>query len=102
MKRREFLFKSAMMGAGMIVSPELLRASTKKVGANDKIRVGLIGCNGMGFTDLKDFMEIPEVECIALADIDQRVLDRRVAEVEKIQGRKPKGVYKDWRRLIDN
>ena len=102
MKRREFLFKSAMMGAGMFVSPEIIRATGKKVGANDKIRVGLIGCNGMGFADLETFMHNPEVECIALADVDQGVLDRRVADVEKRQGRKPKGIYKDWRRLIDN
>lgn len=101
MKRREFLFKSAMMGAGMILSPELMRAGNKAVGANDKIRVGLIGCNGMGFSDLSTFLDNPEVECIALADVDQSVLDRRVADVEKRTGKKPKA-YKDWRKLIDN
>jgi len=101
MKRREFLFKSAMMGAGMILSPELMRAGNKAVGANDKIRVGLIGCNGMGFSDLSAFLDNPEVECIALADVDQSVLDRRVADVEKRTGKKPKA-YKDWRKLIDN
>ena len=101
MKRREFLFKSAMMGAGMILSPELMRAGNKAVGANDKIRVGLIGCNGMGFSDLSTFLDNPEVECIALADVDQSVLDCRVADVEKRTGKKPKA-YKDWRKLIDN
>ena len=102
MKRREFLYQSALAGVGMFLSPTLLRADSKKVGANDKIRVGLIGCNGMGFTDLQAFLKNPEVECIALADVDQGVLARRAADVEKIQGHKPKGLYKDWRRLIDN
>ena len=90
------------MGAGMLISPAMMRAAGKKVGANDKIRVGLIGCNGMGFSDLQSFLKNKEVECVALADVDQGVLDRRVADVEKIQGKKPQGVYKDWRRLIDN
>ena len=102
MKRREFIYKSSLMGAGILLSPTLARAADKKVGANDKIRVGLIGCNGMGFGDLQSFLRNKEVECVALADVDQGVLDRRVADVEKIQGKKPKGIYKDWRRLIDN
>lgn len=102
MKRREFIYKSSLMGAGMLISPAMMRAAGKKVGANDKIRVGLIGCNGMGFSDLQSFLKNKEVECVALADVDQGVLDRRVADVEKIQGKKPQGVYKDWRRLIDN
>ena len=102
MKRREFIYKSSMLGAGMLLSPTLTRAAGGKVGANDKIRVGLIGCNGMGFGDLQAFLKNKEVECVALADVDQGVLDRRVADVEKIQGRKPQGIYKDWRRLIDD
>lgn len=102
MERREFIYKSSLLGAGMLLSPGMIRAAGKKVGANDKIRVGLIGCNGMGFSDLQSFLKNKEVECVALADVDQSVLDRRVADVEKIQGKKPKGVYKDWRRLIDN
>lgn len=102
MKRREFIYKTSLMGAGMLISPAMMRAAGGKVGANDKIRVGLIGCNGMGFSDLQSFLKNKEVECVALADVDQSVLDRRVADVEKIQGKKPAGVYKDWRRLIDN
>ena len=45
------------------------------MGANDKIGVGLIGCNGMGFEDLKAFLRNPEVECIALSDIDESVIE---------------------------
>ncbi|MBO5742000.1 MAG: Gfo/Idh/MocA family oxidoreductase, partial [Bacteroidaceae bacterium] len=102
MTRRDFIYRSAILGAGASLSPMLVRASGKQVGANDKIRIGLIGCNGMGFSNLTSFLRNSEVECIALADIDQGVLDRRAAEVEKIQGKKPAGIYKDWRHLIDN
>ncbi len=102
MTRRDFITKASVMGAGLYASPILMRAAGKEVGANDKIRVGLIGCKGMGFSDLSAFLGNPEVECIALADIDQEVLDSRAAETEKIQGKKVQFLYKDWRKLIDN
>ena len=102
MTRRDFITKASALGAGLYASPVLMRASGRAVGANDKIRVGLIGCNGMGFSDLQAFLANPEVECIALADIDQEVLDRRAADTAKIQGKKVANLYKDWRKLIDN
>lgn len=101
MNRRDFIYRSAILGAGASLSPMFVRAARKQVSANDKIGVGLIGCNSMGFSDLSSFLNNSEVECVALADIDQGVLDRRAAEVEKRQGKKP-AMYKDWRHLIDN
>ena len=102
MTRRDFIEKSAALSAGLTLSPLMIRAAARPVGANDKIHVGLIGCNGMGFSDLQAFLSNPEFDCIALCDIDQSVLDRRAADTEKIQGKKVANLYKDWRRLIDN
>jgi predicted dehydrogenase len=70
--------------------------------ASDKIKVGLVGCKGMGFADLKTFLAHPEVECIALCDVDDSVLQARAADVEKIRGKKPANLYKDWRKLVEN
>ena len=84
------------------MNPFFIKASSNSVGANDKIRVGLIGCKGMGYSDLQAFLRNPEVECIALADIDENVLNNRAAETEKLTGKKVKHLYKDWRKLIDN
>lgn len=100
--RRDFLRQTALLGAGLTISPFFIKAGNAGVGANDKIGVGLIGCNGMGFEDLKAFLRNPEVECIALSDIDENVLNNRAAETEKITGKKVKHLYKDWRKLIDN
>ena len=62
----------------------------------------MIGCNGQGFADLVEFLRHPEVECLALCDVDENVLNKRAADVEKIRGKKPVNLYKDWRELIDN
>lgn len=95
--RRSFLKNTAATATGLgLVSPAF------GFPANEKIKVGVIGCNGMGFSDLTAFLNNPEVECIALCDIDDKVLARRAADVEKIRGKKPANVYKDWRKLIDN
>lgn len=99
--RKEFLRQLSMMGAGLVMSPFMVQAA-EKVGPNDKIRVGLIGCNGMGFSDLQAFVRNPEVECIALCDVDENVLNRRAADTEKMTGRKVKHLYRDWRHVIDN
>jgi predicted dehydrogenase len=100
--RRDFIRQTALIGAGLTVSPFLIKAGVNAVGANDKIRVGLIGCNGQGFADLQAFIRNPEVECIAIADIDENVLNKRAADTEKITSKKVPNLYKDWRKIIDN
>ena len=102
MDRREFITKAAMVGAGLGASPFLVRGATRKVSPSDKIKIGLIGCNGMGFSDLSAFLNNPECECIALCDVDSNVLQQRAADTEKIQGKKVRHLCKDWRNLIDN
>ena len=45
---------------------------TSRVSPNDRLTVGLIGAGGMGMGDLRDMLRIPEVDCLALADVDMR------------------------------
>jgi len=99
--RRNFLKNTTVTvaGIGMASSLSGIMASCA---ASDRINVGLIGCNGMGFVDLKAFLAHPEVECIALCDIDENVLNQRATDLEKLRGKKPVNLYKDWRKLIDN
>ncbi|SFQ51055.1 Gfo/Idh/MocA family protein [Parafilimonas terrae] len=100
MKRRHFLQSSSMYLAGAALIPTTLSAATKKVSAADKIRVGAIGINGMGWADLTTMIKHPEAECIALCDVDKNVLDKRVAEL------KAKNInvtaYSDYRKLLEN
>lgn len=99
--RRVFIRNGALATAGLALVPTLSSALAG-CAPSDRINIGLIGCNGMGFADLSAFLEHPQVECIALCDIDENVLNRRAADVEKIRGKKPANLYKDWRKVIDN
>ena len=67
----------------MLVPSALWASPHPVLGANDRIRIGLIGCNGMGFSNLSAFMSLPNIEVAALCDVDDRVLDRREAELLK-------------------
>ncbi|MGE4585744.1 MAG: Gfo/Idh/MocA family protein [Mangrovibacterium sp.] len=96
--RRSFLKKSAILTAGVAAVPGLMNAGCSP---NETVRVGLIGCRGMGFNDLKSFLKNKDVKCVALCDVDRRVLEPRAAEVEKLTGGKPL-LYGDFRQLIDN
>jgi predicted dehydrogenase len=99
--RRVFIRNTAMATAALGLVPTL-SGSLAGCAPSDRIKVGLIGCNGMGFSDLTAFLDHPNVECIALCDVDESVLNKRAADVEKMRGKKPANLYKDWRKLIDN
>jgi len=103
MKRRQFLHSSStfLAGAGLAGGlPMGLFNSSKKISAADKVRIGAVGINGMGWSDLTSALKDPRAQCIALCDIDQGVLDGRVAELAK------KNITvtaaKDYRKLLDN
>jgi predicted dehydrogenase len=102
--RRKFLNDTAKIVAGTAIASSIttpLLVFGKKNAPNEKIRVALIGCKNMGFGDLQNAMKQPGVECVALCDIDDNILDSRSKEVEKIQGKAP-ARYKDYRKLLDN
>lgn len=99
--RRTFLRTTAITAAGISIAPAISSALTG-CAPSDRINVGLIGCNGMGFADLNEFLNHPDVDCLALCDIDENVLNKRAADVEKKRGAKPANLYKDWRHVIDN
>jgi len=101
--RRSFLKQSSLAVAGVSTAafaPQHIMAS-HIIGANEKVRVGVVGCKGMGFSNLKAHLKLDNVECAALCDVDGQVLEQRTAEVEEMTGKRPLN-YKDYRKMLDN
>ena len=98
--RRTFIRNSALATAGVGMAASMPLAMNSCMGANEKLVCGLIGAKGMGFADLKAFLRQKNTECAAICDVDENVLNKRIADVEKIQGTKPKG-FKDFRKLLE-
>ncbi|HMJ67680.1 MAG TPA: Gfo/Idh/MocA family oxidoreductase [Cyclobacteriaceae bacterium] len=99
--RRKFLHQSVSVAAASFLSPLIVPRLRAGVSQNDKITIALIGCNGMGWFNLTDHLKFPEVECGALCDVDENVLNKRSAELEKLTGKKPK-LYRDYRQVLDD
>ena len=86
--RREFLKKMGVMTATGLVIPSILTDNSlfaRTVAANDQVNIALIGCRSMGWSDLNDFLIHPEINCIALCDIDKGILENRASELEKMR-----------------
>ena len=105
LNRRDFLKNGtaglAMTGASFLFPMELLAAMRKKVGPNDTINIGLIGCKGMGFSDLTSMLKMGDTNVIALCDVDENVLQSRTLDLEKAGIKKPTW-YTDYRLLLEN
>ena len=100
--RRQFIGKTALASAaaGSLTSPFIRSVRAGEPGANEKIRLGVIGCGGMGQVDLTDFVANPEVECVTICDLDDARLAKGL-EICAKAGRKTPETVKEFRRVLD-
>ncbi len=98
--RRTFIKSSAFLAGGLAFSHSLVYAR-EKVAASDQVRVALIGCNNMGFGILRHHLALPGVDCVAICDVDQNILDKRIQEVEDATGKRPER-FTDFRKLLES
>jgi predicted dehydrogenase len=99
--RRKFIRHSGSLIAGAALSPLFADKLRAGIAPNEKINIALIGCNGMGMYDLTDHLKQPEVDCVAMCDVDDNVLQERAKTVIELTGKKPQ-LFKDYRRIIDD
>lgn len=93
LNRRSFLRTTALGTVG------LSAASWNRVhGANDALRVAVVGFKGRGNDHINGFMKVPGVRVAALCDCDERVLEGAVKKLKE-QGQDVKG-YRDVRDCI--
>src|SRR6185436_2317435 len=94
--RRDFITTAAMAG-----SAQLLGTSRAWAGANDRIRVAVIGTGGRGRDHMRDCAKISGVEVAAFCDPDETRMAQRAAEFEKLTGAKP-ALQQDLRRVLED
>jgi predicted dehydrogenase len=98
--RREFIKQATTAAAGIsaIATPAIVRA-----GANDRIRVGIVGVGGRGQTHIHSLHELADanVELAALCDCQEKNLKNSAATYEKLSGKKVTA-YTDVRKLLDD
>ena len=73
--RRQFVKGSVAAGLGMAYG----RPVSRVLGANDEIRVAVVGINGRGGSHISAFEDMEGVRVVALCDVDRKVLDNKAA-----------------------
>jgi predicted dehydrogenase len=97
--RRGFLKRAAFTSA---VSLSMYGMSTSKVlGANDRIRLGVIGTGRQGIDDMQNFMK-HGVEVGVLCDVYQANLDKAMKAVMAVQSASQPKTVKDFRQVLDD
>ena len=77
------------------------KVSTKVVGANERIRVGVAGIHGRGGSHISEFASMPGVEVAYLIDPDSRTFKQRIKEVERLGKNTPK-CFQDIRKALED
>ena len=98
--RREFL--EAAMAAAVASRAGVLFAErqTGVLGANDRIRVGLIGCGNRGNQVATDWMKHKDSVFTAACDVAQGRLEKTAARLGQTQNNTVE-TYEDYRRILD-
>ncbi len=100
LSRRKFIQASSLAAASV---PTMTAASyARAAGANERLRVGIIGCGTIGAVHLRGLLEIREeqnLEVSAVCDLFERRARAFDDQLSKVGGRAL--VHADYRRLLD-
>lgn len=97
--RRQFLKRTGLLTVATGFAGNI--PSLRGAGANNKVRVGVIGCNSRGMDHIRGYLAVPEAEIIYICDVDSRVAAKGVAAVARQQENKPKAIT-DLRRMLED
>lgn len=99
--RREFLWRSALFGAGLTLAGDFGAVKAASVlGANDRVRVGVIGLGVRGQQHLGHYLSLPNVEVAAVCDLREEFVRRAARDARPAGGKSVNGAT-DYRRLLD-
>jgi predicted dehydrogenase len=104
--RRTFVKGAGAGAAGAIVGSALgtrvaQAADTAVAGANDRIRVAVLGIRGRGGDNIRGFLNQDNVEVATLCDIDENLFEDRLAAFDQANLKRPK-IETDLRRVMDD
>lgn len=94
--RRTFATGSAAAAASLLTTS----AWARPIGANDDLRMAVVGLNGFGRRHILAYQNIPGVRLVAICDVDSAVLGREATKLAKKNLQVDK--YIDIRQLLDN
>lgn len=106
MNRRQFLKNSVFTAATLSFAPTLSRAqatpaNAQIVGANEDIRVAVVGLNKRGKNHLDSLVPLKGSRVVAICDVDSAVLERTKAYL-KDKHNLSVATFTDYRKLLES
>ncbi|MFH1068361.1 MAG: Gfo/Idh/MocA family oxidoreductase [Candidatus Glassbacteria bacterium] len=101
MDRRSFIRVTGAGTLGLAAAGPLVTSGFAANSPNDRINVAVMGIRGRGAEHAAEFAAIPNVRVTTLCDIDERVLPKAVADLEKASGQRAR-TETDIRRVLDD
>src|SRR5688572_27416720 len=101
MKRRNFIKGASTALAGGVFLSCDIPASRATVSANEKFNIGVIGCNGMGWSNTSSLLKMADVDLIGICDVDNNVIQKRLADHAKLRTNTPK-TFTDYREMLND
>src|SRR5438128_2054779 len=100
MNRRTFLTTTVGVAAASAARPLFAESQrTGPIGANDRIRLGVIGCGGRANQVLTSFAQAPNNVFVAACDVFKERLDSTTQRLST--GGNKVDTYSDYRRMLD-
>ena len=87
MKRRHFIQGTGAALAGSMVLGYDIPAARAAVQANEKFNIGVIGCNGMGWSNTNSFLKMADVDLLGVCDVDSNILKKRMTDYAALRTR---------------
>jgi predicted dehydrogenase len=103
--RRSFLKQSVTLaGSGLLFSAldsKAFHFFKTRIAPSDQVNIGVIGVNGMGWSNVLAALKVPGVNLVAICDVDKNVIDKRLKELDLLNS-KATGVkvYNDYKALL--
>ncbi len=99
--RREFLKQSLAAGTALAVCGT--KSSARISGANNRLRVAVVGINHRGGSHISGVLGQDNVELVYIVDPDKKALERRLKDVEKkSNGKSDCKAMTDIRQVLDD
>jgi len=103
--RRDFIKKtiaaSAAVSLGGILPSFSAKSYASILGANERIRVGVMGVHARGLALSKNFAQQKNCEIIYISDVDSQSMNICIDTVDKIQNKRPKAAP-DFRKALED
>jgi hypothetical protein len=90
--RRRFIYSAAISAGAAAIAGPLMAASPRRLSANDKLNIGVVGTGGKGESDTE---HCSGENIVALCDVDEKT-------AEKAHQKHPDAkVYRDFRKMLE-